>query len=519
MPDKFRRTWPATPATSRSIAATPQQLQGVANRRFARQPRSGARSWWLAVNHMDSNGQPAHLRNALAGVPASLAAAQAIVTGAARDNNNAGQPWWILGTGTQYHTRQDYAKSESGLRLLTDGAGQLSTFGLWRTMSTSRQACILSETSATSCGRSPPATRCRQLRRAVPARCTDGGGGSGGASWTGELSAGNGSGQLPRLPATLFAGTPVTRSVSADGLRRHREQEYFARCQRRAHRDQRRGTGGQCAGRGHQRPRPAQQPDLRRLHHQGKLGFVATPGDTIGKWQPNIPKWRATALASYRINSAWTATGGPLAAPSTELEQRRYQRLPYQGVSRFFAMDSRVVWKSMTVTAAVGVATNNYKVLEPIHCTHSAPTRVAAGGFLDLTWSISPGGSDAGQGDAPLPAAPPCSCATSALVAVSRTQAGARRSDCGRETFVQAKQFGQHQRAADSPRPSCREAPTQNRCSRQSVAPACAGARGTTTCHSPRRLVAAPSSGARIVNNATPASAERSAWHRSCAGG
>lgn len=32
-------------------------------------------------------------------------------------------------------------------------------------------------------------------------------------------------------------------------------------------------------------------------------GFVSLPGDTLGKQQPNIPKWRASALASYRWNS------------------------------------------------------------------------------------------------------------------------------------------------------------------------------------------------------------------------
>ena len=39
-------------------------------------------------------------------------------------------------------------------------------------------------------------------------------------------------------------------------------------------------------------------------------GFVVTPGDTIGKWQPNIPRWRATALASYRFDDHWTSTLG-----------------------------------------------------------------------------------------------------------------------------------------------------------------------------------------------------------------
>ena len=37
-------------------------------------------------------------------------------------------------------------------------------------------------------------------------------------------------------------------------------------------------------------------------------GFVTVPGDTIGKWQPNIPRWRATALASYRFDPRWSAS-------------------------------------------------------------------------------------------------------------------------------------------------------------------------------------------------------------------
>ena len=54
------------------------------------------------VNHMDSNGQPLTFATRLlsAGIAGSSGTA---VTGAAQDNNNAGQPWWILGTGTQYH--------------------------------------------------------------------------------------------------------------------------------------------------------------------------------------------------------------------------------------------------------------------------------------------------------------------------------------------------------------------------------------------------------------------------------
>ena len=37
-------------------------------------------------------------------------------------------------------------------------------------------------------------------------------------------------------------------------------------------------------------------------------GFVVTPGDTIGKQQPNIPKWRATLLTTYRFDERWAAS-------------------------------------------------------------------------------------------------------------------------------------------------------------------------------------------------------------------
>ncbi len=76
-------------------------------------------------------------------------------------------------------------------------------------------------------------------------------------------------------------------------------------------------------------------------------GFVSVPGDTIGKWQPNIPRWRATALASYRWNNAWTTSLG------ARYSGRQYRTLDnsdvngftYMGVSRFFTMDLRVRWQ------------------------------------------------------------------------------------------------------------------------------------------------------------------------------
>ncbi len=94
-------------------------------------------------------------------------------------------------------------------------------------------------------------------------------------------------------------------------------------------------------------------------------GFVVTAGDTIGKWQPNIPRWRATALATYRFSDAWSAS---LAA---RYSGRQYRTLnnadvngfAYQGVSKYATADLRVLWKiSRHWSAAAGIDNlNNYQ--------------------------------------------------------------------------------------------------------------------------------------------------------------
>jgi iron complex outermembrane receptor protein len=93
-------------------------------------------------------------------------------------------------------------------------------------------------------------------------------------------------------------------------------------------------------------------------------GFVITPGDTIGKWQPNIPRWRATAVASYRVDDQWTTT---LAA---RYSGRQYRTLnnadvdgfTYMGVSKFVVVDARVLYRiDKQWSAAFGIDNlNNY---------------------------------------------------------------------------------------------------------------------------------------------------------------
>ena len=91
-------------------------------------------------------------------------------------------------------------------------------------------------------------------------------------------------------------------------------------------------------------------------------GFVVTPGDTVGKLQPNIPRWRATALASWRVNPQWTATLGARysGAQFRTLNNADVNGYAYQGVSKYFTADLRVRWQvSKTVAAAFGIENLN----------------------------------------------------------------------------------------------------------------------------------------------------------------
>jgi iron complex outermembrane recepter protein len=94
-------------------------------------------------------------------------------------------------------------------------------------------------------------------------------------------------------------------------------------------------------------------------------GFVVTPGDTLGKRQPNIPKWRATALASYRVDERWTASLGARysGAQFRTLNNADVNGFTYQGVSKYFTVDARVRLQiNRQWSAAFGIDNlNNYQ--------------------------------------------------------------------------------------------------------------------------------------------------------------
>src|SRR5207247_390947 len=69
-------------------------------------------------------------------------------------------------------------------------------------------------------------------------------------------------------------------------------------------------------------------------------GFVTRPGDMLGKRQPNVPRLRAAALASYRWNERWSTSVGARYSSNQfrTLDNSDVNGFTYMGVSRFFVV-------------------------------------------------------------------------------------------------------------------------------------------------------------------------------------
>jgi iron complex outermembrane receptor protein len=94
-------------------------------------------------------------------------------------------------------------------------------------------------------------------------------------------------------------------------------------------------------------------------------GFVAVPGDTIGKWQPNIPRWRATTTATWRVDPDLSASIGLRYSGKQyrTLDNSDVNGFTYMGVSSYFTTDLRLRWRpARQWTVALGIDNlNNYK--------------------------------------------------------------------------------------------------------------------------------------------------------------
>lgn len=86
--------------------------------------REGAWSWWVNVNHLDSEGQPQVFVTTNTTPPANT-------TGAVPALDRFGNPMWILGTSTQYRTQQDHLKAKLAYDLSPTVRASY-TFGWWQ---------------------------------------------------------------------------------------------------------------------------------------------------------------------------------------------------------------------------------------------------------------------------------------------------------------------------------------------------------------------------------------------------
>ena len=101
----------------------------------------GPWSWWVDINRTDSRGQPltfttATLASGVAGTRGTP------VAGAVAGLNTTNTPWYILGTGTAYHTIQDHAKIKLAYDL-TPTITASYTLGYWQNTSVGRSASYL----------------------------------------------------------------------------------------------------------------------------------------------------------------------------------------------------------------------------------------------------------------------------------------------------------------------------------------------------------------------------------------
>ncbi|MBL8351430.1 MAG: TonB-dependent receptor [Burkholderiaceae bacterium] len=76
-------------------------------------------------------------------------------------------------------------------------------------------------------------------------------------------------------------------------------------------------------------------------------GHVAVPGDTIGKWQPRVPRWRASALGSWQATPQLSLSLGARYSGDqySTLDNSDPNGFAYQGASKYFTTDLRALWQ------------------------------------------------------------------------------------------------------------------------------------------------------------------------------
>jgi iron complex outermembrane receptor protein len=95
-------------------------------------------------------------------------------------------------------------------------------------------------------------------------------------------------------------------------------------------------------------------------------GFPAS----VGKWQPRVPRWRATMLATWKATDRWTATlGGRYSGRQySTLDNSDPNGNAYMGVSDYLVFDARLRYRfDRQWSAAVGVDNLNDRTYWAFH--------------------------------------------------------------------------------------------------------------------------------------------------------
>ncbi len=94
-------------------------------------------------------------------------------------------------------------------------------------------------------------------------------------------------------------------------------------------------------------------------------GYATVPGDTIGKWQPRVPRWRATLLAQWQACDDLSVSLGARYSGKqfSTLDNSDVNGFAYMAASKYFTVDLRSQWRlDKQWTLAAGIDNlNNYR--------------------------------------------------------------------------------------------------------------------------------------------------------------
>lgn len=79
--------------------------------------------------------------------------------------------------------------------------------------------------------------------------------------------------------------------------------------------------------------------------------------DSVGKWQPRVPKWRWTGIATYRLGSLWSVSlGGRYSGKQfNTLDNGDPNGYAYTGTSPYLVFDARARFENRRFNASIGI--------------------------------------------------------------------------------------------------------------------------------------------------------------------